>query len=188
MSDLIAPRVVGENVLCNKYKKIVVEKTFLLPNGTTTEYLLWGGTTVPSVIFPVVFTETGVHVLAERQFRYGANEFVIEVPGGNPDDGEGAEDVAIAELLKETGYKAEKMIQLGGTAPLWFEPAAAITPFIPMLAWGCKKVAEPQRDADEIMETLLIPLAEWKQMIRDGRIRDTKTIAVTMMAFLYLEM
>ena len=50
MSKLIAPQVVSENVLYEKYGKVVVEKTFLLPNGETIEYLLWGGAIVPSII------------------------------------------------------------------------------------------------------------------------------------------
>ena len=187
MRDLIAPRVVDENVLWRKYEKVVAEKKFLLPNGATVEYLVWGGTTVPAVIFPIVSMETGVHILAVHQFRYGANEFVIEIPGGCPDCGERIEEAARRELRNETGYEAEKIIRLG-SIPIWLDPAESMTPFIPFLALGCKKAGEPELDAEEIMETLLIPLAEWKQMIRDGRIRDTKTIAMTMMAFLYLEM
>ena len=111
---------------------------------------------------------------------------MIEVPGGCPNVNEDFEETTRRELREETGYEAEKIIRLG-SLPLWFEPAATITPFIPMLVLGCNKVAEPNHDADEIMEILLIPFAEWKQMIRDGRIHDAKTIAMTMMAILYLE-
>ena len=187
MSKLIAPQVVSVNVLYKKYGKIVVEKTFLLPNGETIEYLLWGGAIVPSIIFPVVFTETGVHVLALRHFRYGANAFVVEVPGGCPNSGEDFERVTRRELREETGYEAEKIVRLGGSEPIWFEPAACNTPYIPVLALGCKKVGEPKPTADEVVETLLIPFKEWKQMIRDGRVRDGKTIALTMSAILYFE-
>ena len=187
MIELIAPQVVSENVLYEKYGKVVVEKTFLLPNGETIEYLLWGGAIVPSIIFPVVYAETGVHVLALRHFRYGANAFVVEVPGGCPKNDENFKQTAQRELLEETGYEAEKIIRLGGSEPIWFEPAACNTPYIPVLALGCMKVGEPKPTADEVVETLLIPFTEWKEMIRDGRVRDGKTITLTMLAILYFE-
>lgn len=187
MSALVAPKVMDVNVLLNKYKKVVVEKSFLLPNGITTQYIVWGCYKAPSIIFPLVFLESGIHVLAVRQFRYGANEFVIEIPGGNPKGDETFEEVARLELLEETGYQADKMVRLGGSAPIWFEPAASFTPFIPVLALRCKKIADPQPDQEEVLETLVIPLPKWKEMIADGRIRDAKTIAVTYLALAFLE-
>lgn len=187
MSVLVAPQVMSVNVLLNKFKKVVVEKNFLLPNGITTQYIVWGGTKVPSIIFPVVLLESGIHVLALHQFRYGANEFVIEIPGGNPKGDEAFEEVTRLELLEETGYQADKIVRLDRGAPIWFEPSACFTVFIPVLALGCKKVADPQPDQEEVLEVLVIPLPEWKEMIADGRIRDAKTIAVTYLALPFLE-
>lgn len=188
MSELIAPRLIGEKDFINKYGKRVVSRHFTLPDETITEYLVWGGTVTPVVIFPVVnTTDDGFAVVAVRQFRYGANEFVIELPGGCPEPGQKPEDVAIEELLEETGYVAEEYIRLGGL-PLWPDAASCITDIVPMLALGCKKVAEPQPDEEEVMETLVIPFKEWEQMIRDGRIRDMKAIAITLLALLYFSL
>lgn len=185
MSELTAPRLIGQKQILNKYSKVVLEREFVLPDETTVEYVVWGGTVTPSIVFPLIETDEGLSVIAVRQFRYGANEFVIEVPGGCPKSGQTPEDVAATELLEETGYAAEQIIRLG-TSSLWFEPAAAITDYIPFLALGCKKVADPKPEQDEVLEVRLIPLHTWKRMIHSGQIRDTKTIAITMLALPYL--
>ncbi len=185
MSDLIAPRLIGQKQILNKYGKVILEREFILPNETTVEYVVWGVTVTPSIVFPIIETPEDITVIAVHQFRYGANEFVLEVPGGCPQPGQSPEEVASRELFEETGYAADQMIRLG-TASLWFEPAVSITNYIPFLARGCKKVADPKPEQDEVLEVRLIPMDTWLGMIKNGQIHDSKTIAVTMLALLFL--
>ncbi len=63
-------------------------------------------------------------VVAIRQFREGAGKIVLELPGGNPEGAQTPEDVARAELLQETGYTADEMIDLSPARPLFVEPAS----------------------------------------------------------------
>ncbi len=175
------PKMVEERVSRKQYGKQILERKFQLPSGEVIDYFNWSGTVVPSIIFPVT---TNLEVGALKQFRYGVNEVVIEVPGGCPDFGEAAEEIARKELEEETGYTAEKFAKLG--PPLWFEPANCTTPYTPILALGCRKVGEPKLDKTEFAETVIYPLQDWIDKIRSGEVRDSKTVAVTFLALLHL--
>src|SRR3989338_3346225 len=121
------PKLIGEVTEIAKWGKVVATRTFEQPDGKQDEFLVWGGKkgdqfVVPSIIFPVTDKE---EVIAIRQFRYGANEFVLEIPGGCPDGKEGFEGIVRRELLEEAGYEVGELRKLG--EPLWFEPAACWT-------------------------------------------------------------
>jgi 8-oxo-dGTP pyrophosphatase MutT (NUDIX family) len=173
--------MVDERVSRKQWGKLILKRKFQLPSGKIEDFFVWGGTVVPSIIFPLT---KNLEVVALKQFRYGANEVVIEIPGGCPYEGETAEEIARKELEEETGFTAEKFLKLGST--LLFEPAACITPYMPILATGCRKVCEPHLDQTEFAETILFSLSEWVGKIRSGEIRDSKTIAITFLALFQL--
>ncbi|KAI0646755.1 NUDIX hydrolase domain-like protein [Trametes meyenii] len=50
-----------------------------------------------------------------EQFRPPVNSYVVELPAGLINEGEGAEETAIRELLEETGFKASGVVE---TSPL----------------------------------------------------------------------
>jgi len=175
--SLTVPKLVREEVIRDQWGKVVLERTFQLPTGEE-RFLVWGGKVTPSIIFPITRDE---NVVAVREFRYGANEFVIQLPGGCPAEHESAEATASKELEEETGFRAERFVRLG-KRPLWFEPTACITPYVPLLALGCRKTGEPKLDKTEILEPVLFPLADWITKIHSGEIRDSKSIAVTFLA------
>ena len=176
------PKLIGEVTEIAKWGKVVATRTFEQPDGKQDEFLVWGGKkgdqfVVPSIIFPVTDKE---EVIAIRQFRYGANEFVLEIPGGCPDGKEGFEGIVRRELLEEAGYEVGELRKLG--EPLWFEPAACWTKFQPILATGCKKVAEPKPDEHEHIEVVVLDPNHWFSMIHGGKVTDSKTIAVSFLA------
>lgn len=174
---LVVPKLLHEVTSRNQWGKVILERKFELPSGKTADFFVWGGTVVPSIIFPV--TPRG-KVVALRHFRYAANEVVIELPGGCPYEGETAEEIARKELEEETGFTAERFVKLG--PPLWFEPASCITPYTPILAVGCTRTGDPHLDETEIAEPVVYPIAEWITMISRGEIRDSKSIAITFLA------
>lgn len=175
------PKMVDEEISRKKYGKVIVKRKFELPNGKIIDYLLWGGTTVPSIIFSVTPNK---EVIALKQFRYAINDVVVELPGGNPNEDETAEEVARKELKEETGYSAESFTILGPS--IWFDPASCITPYVPILATGCQKICEPKMDKTEFAEIILYPLSDWINKIYDGEILDSKSIAVTFLALPHL--
>ena len=56
-------------------------------------------------------------VVLIRQFRVGANEVCLEIPGGMVDPGETPAEAAARELAEETGYTAPRWHQLGRVSP-----------------------------------------------------------------------
>lgn len=180
---LKVPKLLREEVFLEKFGKKVVSRFFDV-NGREEEFICWGGTgkRISTMIFPLTVKR---EVIAIRQFRYAANQFILEIPGGNPKTNETSVQVAQTELLEETGYQAENFIEI--PVGFFFEPFASFGPsYKVVIAVGCKKVAEPKPDSTEILETLVIPLTDWIGMIRRGEIIDSKTIAVTFLAFLHL--
>ncbi len=132
-----------------------------------------------SIILPV--TPSG-EVVAVEQFRFAKNLWIIEAAGGTADETLTPEEIAAEELLTECGYVAEKLIPLLPDS-VWIDPASSYnSSFYFFLGTNCKKVSEPKPERLEILETHLIPWQEWKRMIQDGRVRDLKTIAITLLA------
>jgi ADP-ribose pyrophosphatase len=52
-----------------------------------------------------------------RQFRYGSNEFSLEIPGGIIDEGEDPVAAGVRELREETGYVGRAARLLGSVHP-----------------------------------------------------------------------
>ncbi|MDD5489584.1 MAG: NUDIX hydrolase [Candidatus Moranbacteria bacterium] len=176
-----APKLLSEDVVLSKFGKEVVSRKYRV-NGKAEEFICWGGAKKKKQISPtMIFAMTAdQEVVAVRQFRYGVNQFLVEIPGGCPKADESSKEVARQELLEETGYQAENLIEVLWDFP--FEPAACFTSYNVVIALGCKKVAEPKLDPTEFLEPLVIPLPKWFEMIRQGEIRDTKTLALTLLA------
>ena len=175
------PELIEEKESRKQWGKVILERKFRLPSGEVIDYFNWGGTVVPSIIFPITKNH---EVVALKQFRYGINDFVIELPGGCPDQKESFEEISRKELMEETGFKVENFIKLG--PPLWFDPANCITPYMPVLATGCVKVGEPKPEETEFIEVIIYPIEEWIAKIYSGEVKDSKSIAVTFLALPHL--
>lgn len=67
-----------------------------------------------------IMVEKEGKLLVEKQFRYGANDYVEEFPCGMVEKGEDPLDAAVRELEEETGYKLldkTNVIKMGVTSP-----------------------------------------------------------------------
>jgi 8-oxo-dGTP pyrophosphatase MutT (NUDIX family) len=188
------PRWVREETAIREYGKRVLRRVFAYPQTDEHpeeqcfEFLLWGveADLLPVTIFPL--TASG-EVVAVQQFRQGANTVVLEFPGGLPEHAtDKVEHVVTRELQEETGFSPGRIITLA--APLWFDPAACTTSFLPVLALDCVESAISwKRDRTEIIDVVrpLPALHDWARLIRSGGVRDSKTIAVTYLALEWLK-
>jgi 8-oxo-dGTP pyrophosphatase MutT (NUDIX family) len=120
-------------------------------------------------------------VLAIRQFRHGANNILIELPGGNKHPKESRLNAAKRELLEETGFCAKKISVLK-PGKIWFDPSVLTSYYFPCLAIDCYPISNPQLDTTECIETITIPINEWLDMIYAGLITDNKTLATTFLS------
>ena len=142
------------------------------PNGITAirEVIRHSGSVV---ILAVDDSQPEPRVLLERQYRYAAGDYMLELPAGRIDPGENALTGGKRELLEETGYTARKW-----TKALYFYPSPGFLEetMTIFLAEELKPgIAQPE--ADELIEHRLYPLSEVLGLIKSGRILDGKTIA-----------
>ena len=120
-------------------------------------------------------------VLLTRQFRPGArlaghDGFLVEVPAGILDDAS-PEDRIRAELMEETGYEARKLRKL---MTLFASPSSLteqVHYFLGEYTKADKKEeGGGEEDEGEDIEVLEMDVDQALQQVRDGGIRDAKTV------------
>lgn len=173
----------SEELFPRRFGKIAVVQKFRHPDtGLVEDYVLFDTDTRPAMVLPLT---TDQKIVAVRQFRYAANQRLIEFPGGNIEKNEPPEEIARRELLEETGYRAREIKALL-EKPLWHDPSLLTTPVYAFIALGCEKVADPKPEADAYLEVLEFDVDTWLAMIRRGEVLDAKTIAATFLALPFL--
>lgn len=111
-------------------------------------------------------------VLLVRQFRLPAGKKMWELPAGTIDEGEKPFATAKRELKEETGLSAKKWKKLAEYYP---SPGFVDEKMSLYLATGLS-YGEASPMEDERIETRWFTKKELKEMIRKGRIQDSKTL------------
>lgn len=125
----------------------------------------------PGAVVVIPFSGPG-RILLLRQFRYAAKGELWEVPAGTLERGENPFLCAKRELEEETGFRARSWKRL-----CRFFPAPGISDEL-MTLYAAKQLVpgKKQLDHDEWIEHQEVTLREAERMMRDGRIRDGKTL------------
>lgn len=130
----------------------------------------------------VVLHNGGVTIIAQpepdkvvlvRQFRYAIGKAFWELPAGTLNKNEDPVQAAKRELKEETGYIAGKLESMGIVYPL---PGYSTEVLYFFKATDLID-DEPEPDPDENIEAKVFELKQVWKMIKDGEIRDGKTIA-----------
>ena len=139
-----------------------------LPNGheSVREYILHPGA---AMVIAMLNEHT---IVLERQYRYPLNRHFIELPAGKIDPGEDPLATAKRELREECGYIADEWRHLTTLHPSIGYANERIELYF---AHGLTQVGH-QRDADELLEVLHVPVADALAWIRDGRITEAKAV------------
>ncbi len=146
----------------------VVRDEVQLPNGKIS---IREGIKHPGAVVIIPFLNESTLIM-ERQYRYYPNEIFYELPAGKTDRGEDFLTTGKRELLEETGYEAKT----------W----TFISHLYPAIGYADEKMAiyaasdltmrQVNRDEDEFLEIIEIPLNKALEMLRRGEITDAKTM------------
>ena len=117
-------------------------------------------------------------ILLIRQFRYAAGGPLWEIPAGTLDPGEDPEACARRELLEEAGVAAGRIERLTSI----FTTPGFTDEVIHLFLASDLEARKPARERDAFIEVVPQPLSRVLARIRDGEIRDAKTIV----AILYM--
>jgi ADP-ribose pyrophosphatase len=114
-------------------------------------------------------------VVMIRQWRHGISEFTLEVPGGmvDPDDLTPMH-AARREMIEETGYDADHIVELGKVHP---NPAFQGNICFSFLAENLREIGQPESLGAEETEVALVPMADIPGLISSAGIMHALTIA-----------
>ncbi len=125
----------------------------------------------PGAAAVVPMKDEGTVVLI-HQFRYAAGGFIYEIPAGTLHQGEDPLACAARELEEEVGYRATSWEHLTSILPA---PGYTDEVIHIYQATGLTKSTQ-KLDHDEVLEIVEMPIQKAIAHIRDGTIRDGKTI------------
>jgi ADP-ribose pyrophosphatase len=172
-SDRIATRKI--------YRGHVVDldiDTVRFPDGSSGELEMMRHSGAAAVL-PVLRDGEDPLVLLIRQYRYAAGGYIYEVPAGRPDrPGEDWEVCARRELLEETGYRAGTLRRLTSI----FTTPGFTDEVIHLFLATDLEPGDHDRDVDEFLEPEEMRLSEALRRVRDGEIRDAKSICTLLYA------
>ncbi len=123
-------------------------------------------------------------VMVIEQYKHGAGQVSLELPAGYLEPGEAPEVSARRELLEETGLEAAEWRLLG---KCFVDGNRGLGSTHIFLARHARQVAEPQREASEIIAQRWLPLDELRAAWLGGRIGNMGTVAAVGLALAALE-
>jgi len=148
-----------------KYSRKIEKVIYRMPDGRESDFYL---KKEGPAVCTLAITKDEQIILA-KQFRPGPNEILLEIPGGGIEKGETPEQAGERELLEETGYKGK--IKLISEA---FDCAYSTMYRYCAVATGCEKVADQNLEENEFAEIVLMPLEEFRELLRSGKMTDVE--------------
>jgi ADP-ribose pyrophosphatase len=152
--------------------------TVRLPNGRTASR---EKITHPGAVAMVPVTSDN-NILLVKQYRYPVSDITIEIPAGKLAVGEDPESCAERELTEEIGAVGGEIHLLSSffTTPGYCDEILYL-----FIATGFKR-SDNNLDEDEFLEIMEVKMEESVLWIKEGKIKDCKTIAGILMARDYL--
>ena len=147
----------AERVVYTGYRTIL-SRTFVTPGGVQDFEVKME----PDSAVALALTRAR-EVLLVREFRPGTEEWLLELPGGNVDDGENADVAASRELLEETGY-AVNLRSAGAMVDCAYSTRRCHV----FVGDDATRV----HDSAEGLEVVLMTLADFREHLRGGQLTD----------------
>ncbi len=148
-----------------------------LPDGTIVDDYFVSVRAEVAVVFPV--TEQN-QIIFVRQYKHGAREILLELPGGVfNSEKETPEAAALRELQEETGYTATQITKL---ATIFDNPTKDTNRIHLFLAENVEKISEQHLDLTENIVLENINIEEVADKIFKGEICVAGSVAITFLA------
>jgi ADP-ribose pyrophosphatase len=166
-SDLTEKLIESKHLFSGKVLTLRIDRV-QLPNGAEAERECVGH---PGAVAIVAIDEQK-RVCMVRQFRHPVGEELWEIPAGKLAPGEDPLDCARRELREEAGIEAAGWRRLYSyfTTPGFSDEIMHL-----YLATGLSQ-GENHPDDDEFLEMAMIPLAQAYDRLKQGGIKDSKTL------------
>lgn len=158
----------------------ILQHKVKLPDGTIVDDYFFSPIGNVVMILPV--TREGNFILV-KQYKHGLQDIFIELPGGMQQKGKSIGASAIAELEEETGIKVteDMLIPLGKIAN---NPTKTNQITYGFLVKNAEFNSTQRLDSTEQIELLSISPIETINLIKDGTIRTSDTVALIFRAYL----
>lgn len=148
----------------------VVNESVRLPDGAETDF---DYLSEPASVCVLPFTPDG-DVVCIEEWRQAVDRISHGLPvGGTEPEDDDLEAAARRELAEETGYEADRLESL-----VTVEPANGIADAVLhfFVARGCRPTAEQQLDHNESIRVSPTPFERVLDAVRDGDVRDGRTV------------
>jgi len=110
-------------------------------------------------------------ILLIRQYRYAAEDYLLEIPAGRLNAGEDPRDCALRELKEETGCSAEQIDHL---FTMYTTPGFTDEKIHLFIATGLV-AGKPNQEPDEFLDLEPMLLSRALDLVEAGEIKDAKT-------------
>jgi ADP-ribose pyrophosphatase len=165
MSTIQPWQEVSSEQAFKKYSRVIDKVIFKLPDGSESDFYLKAEG--PAACMLALTPEN--KVILVRQVRPGPRKVLLELPGGYVDPNESPELAAAREFREETGF--EGTFELIGTC---LDDAYSSMVRYCFVANDCRRVGEPQHTSTEQTEVVVLPLAEFRALLRSGEMTDVE--------------
>lgn len=126
-----------------------------------------------------------VELICIKVFRHGTKSEETEVPAGIVEKSdETSLHSAMRELEEETGYTSQEWMEIGTFFP---NPAFMTNKCSVFFARNAEKSGTLHLDDNEAVETILMPIKKFEELIKSNQIKNAMTLAGFQIFKLYLQ-
>jgi ADP-ribose pyrophosphatase len=157
---------ISEQIVRINRFRTMIKVRYELPNGQRDNFYLNNN---GRIVCALVVTKENQMVLAE-QYRPGPDKIFLELPGGKIEEGETPKQAVMREILEETGYRGKAQFIVATNDDAWSRKMR-----YHFVITDAVKIAEPHPDDLENCQVRLMPLNQFRQHLRSGKLTDVET-------------